>query len=719
MSVQPLEEQLAATLRIDGNDDDGTRFSPPLVADSPTLALKSSDKPHFFRNALITESDSDEEESDLERNGQRRGTSAIDDSEDGGDSSPRFFPPLWLARRTFIFEQLKAQGIKSVADLGCGEGSLLSLLSIPAYHVDDFPSLYPPSSPALSSVPSSCVSDSSFAPSRSTPNRIVSSQEQSRGEKLAILRSVPRPDASHAELHLRKLVGIDADPNVCDVALEVVAPTPEPSSRKPGPKWIAPEFRFEELTTQVFCGHVEVFNESVEDCEAIVLTEVIEHMTPAALSKLPNLLFNVYSPRLVVVTTPNHSFNPYFSPPESPSSSKSRAPASTLYPDPTNRTSPRRVFRDPTHLFEFTPSEFETWCTDSLEKSGCADEYDVSFSGVGSLASYYAPSTEIPFPPPALSLHPALEHDKYSTTPVVDPRRFYSTQIAVFEKRFSNESERSPRSARPVPLPFFSPPSASSTIPLPLCDAPPLASPVSTTGGGNAECCFPVPHKLVGSHVHHAHPNSSLAQPRHVILEELGNLFAAHAERRRPGGQNGGRDEDKVGWMTLSEVWRVGGLPTSQEGGEMCLREMVGGEIAVLVNALLGGNHDNVEGDRGGAVVDDVEGRSSPTEWVFERVDHAQGLEGLRIGWTEWRGPTSSELGYNHDESTVLDEQGGRAQETGEELVFEGLREDATAEWNTAPQRQQDVDQEDAQIRSNGWSGTIGNPEMGGWNDEW
>lgn len=42
-------------------------------------------------------------------------------------STPYFFPPLWLGRRSKIFEILKEEGIGSVCDIGCGEGNVLSV----------------------------------------------------------------------------------------------------------------------------------------------------------------------------------------------------------------------------------------------------------------------------------------------------------------------------------------------------------------------------------------------------------------------------------------------------------------------------------------------------------------------------------------------------------------------------------------------------------------
>jgi len=37
---------------------------------------------------------------------------------------------------------------------------------------------------------------------------------------------------------------------------------------------MVPEYRWEELEVKVFNGNVENFNECLEDCEALVLTEV-------------------------------------------------------------------------------------------------------------------------------------------------------------------------------------------------------------------------------------------------------------------------------------------------------------------------------------------------------------------------------------------------------------------------------------------------------------
>jgi len=241
-------------------------------------------------------------------------------------------------------------------------------------------------------------------------------------------------------------------------------------------------------------------------------------MTEQALSKLANLLFNIYSPRLLIITTPNHLFNPFFPPQTSASSS------STLYRDPTSRTS--RVFRDPTHLLEYTPSEFESFCHSLLSDSNCSDEYTLSFTGVGNLFAYYGPST-IPFPPPSLSSHPSLSTHPILTSPIQNPEQFNATQIAIFTKRFSGESERSPRSARPVPLPFFS--NSPNASPQSLSQSLPSLSRPSNSRNDSG---LSKPHKLVGSQILPSHPSKSSAASDQEILEELKRMFGIARGRR-------------------------------------------------------------------------------------------------------------------------------------------------------------------------------------------
>ncbi|GAA5853988.1 hypothetical protein JCM8547_008184 [Rhodosporidiobolus lusitaniae] len=332
---------------------------------------------------------------------------------DKGAGHPFFFPPLWLQRRNFITGELRKEGVQSVVDLGCGQGSLLSLLALPAYHTDDFPL---PSTYYLSQLLSPLSTSYSCAP----PTR---------------------------ELHLKRLIGVDLSSAACAAAAKACVPVQRaPSSWDGGGEEVGNETRWEALSVEVFEGDVESWNERLEGVEAVVLTEVIEHLTPEALARLPSLLFSVYKPRLILITTPNHSFNAFFAPPpHSPSTSPysrtstgrpspstvAEESSSHLHPDPSHCTA--RFFRDPTHLFEFTQPEFFHYAEGLHESLADDERYDLSFNGVGSLEEYYAfVGREVPFPPPGLHLHPALKDEPEAKEPVPDPSAFFATQIAVF-----------------------------------------------------------------------------------------------------------------------------------------------------------------------------------------------------------------------------------------------------------------------------------------------
>ncbi|GAA6033511.1 hypothetical protein JCM8097_001432 [Rhodosporidiobolus ruineniae] len=542
-----------------------------------------------------------------------------EDEEDGGASErgtgqggrskrekrPYFFPPLWLARRTACVEELRKEGVTSVADFGCGPGALLSLLALPAYHSDPFPS-----HSLLASLPP---------------------------ETAALLASLPAQPAQQKELHLRRLVGVDLSRAECEKA----AASCKPASRRFGrpmaeeeggedDEEVSNETRWEDLRVEVYEGGVEVYNETLEGVEAMVLTEVVEHLTPEALARLPHLLFNVYKPRLVIVTTPNHLFNPYFPPPSTRASSlATEEDTAHLHPDPTLRT--RRIFRDPTHLFEWTPREFRTWAEDAK-----GDDYDVSFSGVGSLAAYYGTvspggyhAVEVPFPPSAMHLHPALadEEEEGVKRPVEDPKKFWATQIAVFRRRGGSkergeregeegteegEEERSPRSTRPAPLPFYAGHSPSPSRTLEAADLPPCSPSLlpSTTASvcASASTSSSPPKQerqtLVESFLLRAHPTAANALPsgasgeddqakekqakkhRANVLDALRRIFLDFyhpPSSSIPPSTAAADEEEEAGGATLSlaDLWRYGTGPPSSS-----LRALVGGRVGGVVEAV-------------------------------------------------------------------------------------------------------------------------------------
>lgn len=100
----------------------------------------------------------------------------------------------------------------------------------------------------------------------------------------------------------------------------------------------------------------------------------IEHLETDVFQLFAPILLGVYHPRLLVVTTPNFTFNERFF-----------APGSTDlegYPDPTGRTS--RVYRHHDHKFEWTVDEFSAYCGSEAERYGYSAEIDAIGLPVGS-----------------------------------------------------------------------------------------------------------------------------------------------------------------------------------------------------------------------------------------------------------------------------------------------------------------------------------------------
>ncbi|GAA5913242.1 hypothetical protein JCM8208_003244 [Rhodotorula glutinis] len=543
----------------------------------------------------------------------------------GRKRRPVFFPPLWLARRTECVQLIQSENSRSVVDFGCGAGAVLSFLALPAYHRDE----WPPAPPSLSTSTSS----------RSVNHTRVEDPAALVEDPAALVASIPPPPPRRRGLHLSRLVGVDGDLSACQMAAKACEPRQGDGED---------ELRWDELRTEVWHGGVEVYSPALESVDAFVMTEVIEHLSESALSRIPNLLFSVYKPRVVIITTPNHTFNPYFPAPSSssterPTWSRSALPPpssaedhpSHLFPDPTGRT--KRVFRDETHTLEWTPDEFRSWCADALRSAGAEGDYDVEYSGVGSLEAYYR-SVEggVPFPPPALALHPALAEHPLCTAPIGEPERFFATQIAVFRRRDGassssgaaaaaageeeeqaqqeEEEERVSRSLHVSPI--------NSYAPLPPLDSPLAAStsPVLPSTSPRA------PHALVAASTLPAHPSAALPPPttaRERATLRVAVRAAFCAARRGP-------------VLSVEEVWRMGDralpLPGASEGDEEPrptepLRVLARGTIGAVVDALV---HAEGDGEPAG-------------EWGLERLSAPRGgagelcgAEALGVRWARY-----------------------------------------------------------------------------------
>jgi 3' terminal RNA ribose 2'-O-methyltransferase Hen1 len=91
--------------------------------------------------------------------------------------------------------------------------------------------------------------------------------------------------------------------------------------------------------------------------DAIALVEVIEHLELDRLPALERVIFEYARPKTVIVTTPNRDYNAKFA---------NLADGKLRHAD---------------HRFEWTRTEFATWCTQVAERFG----YQVNIQPIGAL----------------------------------------------------------------------------------------------------------------------------------------------------------------------------------------------------------------------------------------------------------------------------------------------------------------------------------------------
>lgn len=89
--------------------------------------------------------------------------------------------------------------------------------------------------------------------------------------------------------------------------------------------------------------------------DAAAIVEVIEHLDPPRLAAMQQVVFQHARPACVIVTTPNVEYNVVW------------------------ESLPAGKFRHHDHRFEWTRSEFETWCSEIATRYG----YEVHFAGIG------------------------------------------------------------------------------------------------------------------------------------------------------------------------------------------------------------------------------------------------------------------------------------------------------------------------------------------------
>ncbi|KAK7032263.1 hypothetical protein VNI00_013222 [Paramarasmius palmivorus] len=171
-------------------------------------------------------------------------------------------------------------------------------------------------------------------------------------------------------LHPSLVSGLDISPSDLKFAAQVTEPPKEDESELLQGNWARSRatVRWEELTANIWKGGLEVVNEEFVGVECIVATEVIEHLTPEIFPFFAPVLLGIYSPRLLLLTTPSYTFNARFTPPDT---------RRTGFLDPTGRTD--RVFRHDDHKFEWTVEEFNEYCVKEAKEWG----YEVQTGDVG------------------------------------------------------------------------------------------------------------------------------------------------------------------------------------------------------------------------------------------------------------------------------------------------------------------------------------------------
>ncbi|GAK67407.1 uncharacterized protein PAN0_018d5634 [Moesziomyces antarcticus] len=315
-----------------------------------------------------------------------------------------FDPPLWLQRQSWVLGQLRQQRSDSVVDVGCSNGVLLSALMQPAFQLDQFPVHR---FPALALPAKSNSSANNATADDAANNALLSSRHW-----------IYSPN----DIVLNRLIGIDVERNVLDNAKSSLS-LHGLALAKNGPRW-------KSLDVRLFLGPVQTENETLDDYDAFVATEVIEHLDESALQQFAPTVFGKYRPRIVLITTPNYCFNDNFG------QDLSTRPG---FLDPTGRTD--RVFRHEDHKFEFTPQEFANYCHTIADDFG----YEVSIKGIGA-GIYRVPKDQMDPPVPPEQGGKIWKAARPRTTSNADERLRYATQTAIFVRHSAAASRAAERS---------------------------------------------------------------------------------------------------------------------------------------------------------------------------------------------------------------------------------------------------------------------------------
>jgi len=146
-----------------------------------------------------------------------------------------------------------------------------------------------------------------------------------------------------------EIIGVDCDEKVLNEAYEKCKVS----------KYFEEYMKTSPLNVKLLKGNIKFSDKRLLNSDALICSEVIEHLDAETLNIFPEIIFNKYKPKLVIVTTPNIEFNYYFK--------------------ELNYGQPNQKYRHEEHLFEWTREEFKSWVEDISKKY----KYDYSITGVG------------------------------------------------------------------------------------------------------------------------------------------------------------------------------------------------------------------------------------------------------------------------------------------------------------------------------------------------
>ncbi|TLF51722.1 methyltransferase domain-containing protein [Halomonas urmiana] len=117
---------------------------------------------------------------------------------------------------------------------------------------------------------------------------------------------------------------------------------------------------------ELVCGSYAEPHPALVGFEAAAMVETIEHVPPEALSRVERAVFAGLRPHLLVVTTPNHEYNPLYD----------------MVPG---------EFRDPDHKFEWDRARFRDWAQGVARRNG----YRVRICGIGEMDAHLGQPTQV------------------------------------------------------------------------------------------------------------------------------------------------------------------------------------------------------------------------------------------------------------------------------------------------------------------------------------